>query len=125
MTEDKSKKIVQPLDIKDEARPHSLTGGDIQWPAMPPAEESIAENIRLGLLVRAEDGSLKPGPNIPKIKAGWGAYELIELVETLWPDIPARGVPWEDVVARARRGNILISLHGLKDDGHIYQKSPL
>lgn len=106
---DQPAKIVQPLDIKDEARPHSLTGGDIEWPQphpFPPAEESIRENVRIGILIDNGDGTYSANPkNEKRHKVQWGEVELAQLVEAIWPDIPPAGVPWQQVSDRARRAN--------------------
>ncbi len=96
------KKIVQPLDIKDEARPHSLTGGDISWPAIPPAAESLAVCVERGLLRQTEDGFQATGES-GKHRVQWGEYELRILVHIIWPDIPLAGVPFEVVVNRVKR----------------------
>jgi hypothetical protein len=103
---DQPAKIVQPLDIKDEARPHSKTGGDIEYPVMPPAEESIRECVQRGFLIDNGNGTYRANPvNEKRHKVQWGEVELVQLVEAIWPDIPPAGVPWQQVIDRARRAN--------------------
>lgn len=110
MTEEIPKKIVQPLDIKDEARPHSLTRGDIDWPRFPPAAESFAACVEKGLITVNPDGSIT-GHKQP-FKSGWGYIELKRLVEALWPDIPPAGVDFEHVIERAKLGRMAIAAMG-------------
>lgn len=104
------KKIVQPLDIKDEARPHSKTGGDIEWKQphpFPPADESMQQLAENGTITFGQNGEvIAHDKRVHYPQGGW--IELKELMNSIWPDMPP-GTSFQQVLDRAKE------LRGLLD----------
>lgn len=90
------------IGLKDESSSDKpIYRGPIKWPKTPSKEESYAECEQLGLLVRDEEGKLVAGPSKAH-RVQWGQSEMELLVKEVWPDIPKVGVPFEEVLRRAK-----------------------
>ena len=74
----------------------------------PPASESLAENVKLGLLTVDEDGTIHAVPRLGP-RQMWGEIELRRLVEAVWPDIPKSGVHFDRVIEKAIAGRLALS----------------
>lgn len=111
MTCDKCRKPIEEgqaryTAIEPNAFRHAACHYDLPDYAVPPAAVSIAACVEKGLITVNADGSLT-GHQQP-CKSGWGYIELKRLVEALWPDIAPAGVNFEEVIERARLGNIAL-----------------